>query len=1123
MKKQLVYIVILFLFTVAGYGKGLIHHNISAKINPEKHFIEVIDRIRIPKDYDKKLVFVLNNNLKVHSENPKVKVKLLQSDLPTKDIGVDFEQFDTSAHLRQNQYAIELSDKADSIISIGYSGFINYPIAQAGEEYARGFNQTPGIIDGKGIYLAGSSVWYPLFDDSLITFRLEATVPAGWKIVSQGNRDEETAKDNAYKVVWNSPEPSEEIYVIGAKWTEYSQAAGSVNVYAFLRTPDEALAKKYLDATAQYLELYRKLIGQYPYTKFALVENFWETGYGMPSFTLLGEQIIRFPFILNSSYPHELLHNYWGNGVYVDGKTGNWCEGLTAYLADHLIAEQRGQAEEYRRSTLQKYSDFVTPENDFPLNKFRGRYSASSEAIGYGKTSFVWNMLRDEIGDDNFIAGLRRFYKNKKFQKASFSDLRAEFEAASGKDLKKFFEQWVDRTGAPEIALSKVETYKDSAGIHVRFNLLETQDENVFTLSVPVAIQYGGKAELKKVELSERSRTYDIVVPAAPDKIQIDPQFSIFRRVSDSEFPPALTKFLGAQEVTIILPSGADAASSQTYASFAKFWAGDAAKKITIKYDTDFVNLPADKNILVLGNTNKFAGVVNQGIKGFGAEIKADAYVINKTSYPAANNSFVTIIRNPGNPKLTVGFLSAANAKASEGLGRKIPHYGKYGYLVFEGDEPTNVAKGEWPVLDSPLAYAFSAADSAKGPLTGLPKRKALAVLEPVFSSERLKKSVDYLASEELAGRAPGSQGIEKAAKFIEDGFKSAGLLPGGDDSTYSQSWQEVVDAAGTKSTVKNIIGIIPGTNPKLAGESVLITAHYDHLGKGWPTVHKGDEGKIHFGADDNASGVAVLLELAQILGKSLKPQRTVIFAAFTNEEEGLVGSKYFIDNYKRFPPKKIIVDVNFDVVGRLLNKKILILGASSAREWKFIFQGASYTTGVESEVVNQEIASSDQKSFTDAGIPGVQFFSGVNNDYHRPTDTPDKIDVPGLIKAASLGKEVIEYLSERNEPLTFNSGESKNIDPGQQKGDRKVSTGSVPDFAFPGAGVKLSEVQPGSPADKAGLKAGDVIVKIGGDKVATLKNYSEALKKFQPGDKTDVTYQRDGKELTTKIEFISK
>ena len=128
--------------------------------------------------------------------------------------------------------------------------------------------------------------------------------------------------------------------------------------------------------------MYRGLIGPYPYGKFALVENFWETGYGMPSFTLLGPQIIRFPFILSSSYPHEILHNWWGNSVFVDYETGNWCEGLTAYMADHLIQEQRGKGDEYRRDTLQKYRDYVRDGRDFPLTEFRSRHSAATEAVG---------------------------------------------------------------------------------------------------------------------------------------------------------------------------------------------------------------------------------------------------------------------------------------------------------------------------------------------------------------------------------------------------------------------------------------------------------------------------------------------------------------------------------------------------------------------------------------------------------------------------------------------------------------------------------------------------------------------------------------------------------------------
>ena len=197
--------------------------------------------------------------------------------------------------------------------------------------------------------------------------------------------------------------------------------------------------------------MYRRLLGPYPYSKFALVENFWETGYGMPSFTLLGEQVIRFPFILHSSYPHELLHNWWGNGVFVDFAGGNWCEGLTAYLADHLIAEQRGQGADHRRAILQRVTDYVTPENDFPAARFRNRNNAVTEAIGYGKTAMVWNMLREKIGDAQFIKALQGFYRDNRFRVASYDDIRKSFEVVSDLDLRPFFDQWIKEVGTPDL------------------------------------------------------------------------------------------------------------------------------------------------------------------------------------------------------------------------------------------------------------------------------------------------------------------------------------------------------------------------------------------------------------------------------------------------------------------------------------------------------------------------------------------------------------------------------------------------------------------------------------------------------------------------------------------------
>jgi hypothetical protein len=1118
-----IYIVLIAIALFSSVNAGTItNHKISVKIDPEKHTLAAVDQVTVtPEKAKEEITFVLNNNLNVTSGTPDVSVKLVKKDLKPEDVGIDREDFNPSIGLKENEYAVIFKNKKniDTTFELKFSGKINYAITQAGEEYARGFSETPGIIFEKGVYLAGSTSWIPKFDDGLISFELKTTVPEKWNVVSQGKRTFNKVKNGFRTVTWESPDPTEEVFLIAAKFTEYSRPAGAIDVLAFLRTPDEALANKYLEATAQYLELYRKLIGPYPYSKFALVENFWETGYGMPSFTLLGEQIIRFPFILNSSYPHELLHNYWGNGVYVDSKSGNWCEGLTAYLADHLIAEQRGQAEDYRRTTLQKYTDFVNPENDFPLNKFRSRYSASSEAIGYGKTSFVWNMLREDVGDEQFIKSLQKFYRENKFKVASFSDIRASFESVTGKNLKPFFDQWVDRTGAPELQISNVNVKKVSSGYQLTFTLKQNQKEDVFSLNIPIAVSFEHKTEIKKVLFNQREQSYEFKFENNPVRIQVDPQFNVFRKLHYNEIPPSLTKILGAQEILVLLPSKADSGRRKYYKEFADNLSGDTTKKYTVAFDNTIKELPADKNVWILGTENIYAGEVSEGLKNYGGYITGDSIRLEQTTFQLPNHSFVITARNPKNPSAVIVLLSSDNKNSIDGLAKKVPHYGKYSYLVFEGTEPTNIAKGEWPVIGSPLDAAIT---SVKTPVD-LPKRKALATLDPVFSPERLKKAIDYLASDELAGRAPGTPGISKAAEFIVNSFKSAGLLPGADDSTYYQGWSDIVDSLGNKAIVKNIIGIIPGTNPKLNNESVVISAHYDHLGLGWPGVRKGNEGKIHYGADDNASGVSVLLELAQTLGKSLKPQRTIVFAAFTSEESGLLGSKYYVQHTQRFPIKGVIGDLNFDCVGRLGNNKVSIISASSAREWRFIFLGASYVTGVESEIITQDLDASDQVSFIRAGIPGIQFFSGVNADYHRPSDTPDKIDVPGLVKVATLAKEAVEYLGDREEPLAFQEQTTSAQVKPQPTGERKVSTGSVPDFAYTGQGVRIADITPDSPISKAGLQKGDIIINFGESKITDLRDYSNALKNYNPGDVVDIVYQRDGKEYKNKIELIAK
>ncbi|MEZ4906722.1 MAG: M20/M25/M40 family metallo-hydrolase [Saprospiraceae bacterium] len=267
-------------------------------------------------------------------------------------------------------------------------------------------------------------------------------------------------------------------------------------------------------------------------------------------------------------------------------------------------------------------------------------------------------------------------------------------------------------------------------------------------------------------------------------------------------------------------------------------------------------------------------------------------------------------------------------------------------------------------------------------------------------------------------------------------------------------------------------------------------------------------------------AGVAVMLELAKILGSDLKPKRTIVFVAFTGEEAGLIGSQYFVDNFGKLFSGKPFADINLDTDGSLFDKKIMILNANTAKEWKFIFMGTDYTTGFLSQIVENDLDASDQKSFIKAGIPAIQVFAGATENYHRPSDTKDKIDAEGMLKIATVVREVVEYLGDREDPMDFignNNSQSQDAKP-QSKSNRKASTGAVPDFAYNGKGVKISSVMDGSPGQKAGLQKDDVITALNGVEVDNLRSYSDELKKYNPGEEVEITVKRINKNIKINL-----
>jgi hypothetical protein len=508
--------------------------------------------------------------------------------------------------------------------------------------------------------------------------------------------------------------------------------------------------------------------------------------------------------------------------------------------------------------------------------------------------------------------------------------------------------------------------------------------------------------------------------------------------------------------------------------------------------------------------------------------VSAEKIDLGEESAPWADHSMVVIRRHPSDVEKAVGWLVVDPAAALPGLGRKLPHYGKYSYLAFEGDEPTNVIKGQWEASGSPLRVDLRPEGERGEPIPPLlaEDRTALAKLPPVFSERALAAHVAYLASPDLEGRGLGSDGLRAAADYLADRFRAAGLKPGGDDGGYLQRFTvgDGPDGPGKPVEAFNVIGYLPASREDWNEQSVVLGAHYDHLGHGWPDVHSGDEGKIHPGADDNASGVAVLLELAANLAAAEPPQRNLVFVAFSGEEAGRLGSKWFVEHPHPFPLEGVRAMVNLDTVGRLGNGPLTVLATSTASEWPHIFRGCSYVTGVESRNVSEALDSSDQVSFIEKGIPAVQLFTRAHTDYHRPGDTADKVDVAGLVKVATFLKEALTYLVQREEPMTVTiEGAAQAAPPSGPRTGRRVSFGVVPEFGFAGPGVQLGGVVPGSPAEQAGLREGDVLLRIDGTEIAGLREFSDLLKALEPGQTVEATVRREGKELTLPVTVVER
>jgi len=677
----------------------LLHYEIVVALDPEGHRLEARAAITVPPGYPRRFTMALHGGLAPRSGGSEVVI------VPAADGGHPGPR-------ELETFTVSLPPEVDTFVVV-YGGKIHHPLDFAGQDYARGVRYTPGRIDPEGIYLGPGAFWYPqpLQRDHFSSFRLRVQLPPGWMAVSQGRRQSPRPEVAGNETVWEELNPQQGIFLVADHYTVYEDEADGIATMAFLRQPDPELARRYLEATVRYLRLYSEMLGPYPYAKFALVENSWESGFGMPSFTLLGSRVIRLPFILNSSYPHEILHNWWGNGVFTDYASGNWNEGLTAYLADHLLMVEQGRGGEYRRGVLQKYADYAAGGRDFPLRAFTARHSPAGEAVGYGKGLLFFHMLRRELGEDAFWAGLRHFYRTNLFRIASFGHLQKSFETVAQRRLDDFFAQWLERTGAPELEMSRV-TLEPEEGQGWRLKAIFSQRGPAppYRLRLPVSVTLAGEAKPRRfqVPLSGSEVSWQASFQQQPLRLELDPDFELFRRLDRREIPPAFSRLYGSENtLLVILPSGEEELLP-AYRELATALGRFGSAQVEIVLDRELAELPAARDLVLLGWQNRFQSRVAQELPPLAAALLADESLrIGATVFAKAGHAFALALPHPENPAATMGWIALDQPAMLPGLIRRLPHYHRDGALVFAGDDANNILRHQWPAPDSPLAVNF--------------------------------------------------------------------------------------------------------------------------------------------------------------------------------------------------------------------------------------------------------------------------------------------------------------------------------------------------------------------------------------------------------------------------------
>ena len=544
------------------------------------------------------------------------------------------------------------------------------------------------LLSPEGVVLLDG--WHPQVDRPA-RYTLRARLPAAFTAVAEADTIEEEADPNGGRVFrCRLEQPTLAMSLVAGPYVvERAPFGKGKMLYTYFYPEDRDLAALYRQKALAALARYEEMLGPFPYARFSIVENPLPTGYALPTYALFGRQVVGLPFIPDTSLPHEIVHQWFGNAVET-ADDGNWAEGLATYLADGRRAVEEGRDAAWRKELLVRYQSFVNADNASSLREFRGAGLEDDprllveRAIGYGKGAMFFHMLRQQVGEEAFAAALADFARRMRFKQASWEDLRTSFEETAHTSLADFFTQWLTRSDLPELAVRNARITYDDGVPHVRFTLEQLTDEP-YRLVVPVSF-FRGQQEIRKiVQTDGKEKEVAIPLDQVPEFLVVDPRYDLARRLHPTELPPVWSRFVGAQNKLAVLGQGADEERCAPFLGLAQRY---GAKVVREEEITD--NEVAAGSVL-------FCGVNGPLVRSLFADpgIVADKGVV------------VDVRANPLNRDGVVVLIAAADASAAAQAAARLRRYGKYSRLRFSGrrvvdKEVADTATGMVYRLDAP-------------------------------------------------------------------------------------------------------------------------------------------------------------------------------------------------------------------------------------------------------------------------------------------------------------------------------------------------------------------------------------------------------------------------------------